>query len=83
MYITMRDEMHNITGKKQPDKKSISLKEDKLMSDDDIIKKIQENRTFAKKANKSFNDNNKWIKTEYSHPGVYVIKIFIHLNLPG
>lgn len=75
MYSTMRNEMEVLKGKKLPDRKYNTEKEYKTMSEDEIIKKIEQNKTFSGHSiNKIHqnNNNNKWIKTEYSHPGVYV-----------
>lgn len=69
MYNTMRDEMMVRTGKKVPDRKSQTEKEGNYMSENEIIKKIEQNATMRSKTKPR---ENKWVKFEFSHPGVWV-----------
>lgn len=73
MYNTMRHEMQIKTGKKE-NKKGVNEKEEKYMSEDEIIKRIEHNSTMGSSSHSNNSGNNKWIKNEYSHPGIYVNK---------
>ena len=68
----MRNELLVRTGNKSPERKN-KEKEDKHLSESEIIDKIQLLSTYKQTTKKK---ENKWIKLEFNHPGTWVNNYF-------
>jgi hypothetical protein len=77
MYSKMREEWEIRTGRREPEKSVMTVKRgDKLMSDEEIIKKIKDSYNGIREPKRNIKKD-PWISFQYFHPGQWVFFILL------